>query len=95
MWAALIFGAGPFTAACMGPIRGALGDRFGKKSMADRHGPLLCLFGLALGPLLGAFVVRGAHGPDFRFAFVVGALLCGVAGTGMLLLRRLERRPAT
>ena len=36
MWAALIFAAGPFTAACMGPIWGELGDRYGKKRMAVR-----------------------------------------------------------
>ena len=51
-------------------------------------------FGLALGPLLGALVVRTANGPDFRFAFVVAAILCGASGTGMLLLRRIERRRA-
>ena len=48
-------------------------------------------FGLALGPLLGAVVVRSEHGPDFRLAFVFGAVLCTAAGTGMVLLRRVER----
>lgn len=71
------------------------------KRVPDEHRTLAfalvqsCIqFGLALGPLLGAFVVRNEDGPDFRFAFVVGALLCAASGLGMLLLRRVERRPA-
>lgn len=35
-WASMIYGAGPFSAACMGPIWGAMGDRYGKKRMAVR-----------------------------------------------------------
>jgi MFS family permease len=36
MWAAIIYGAGPLSAACMGPVWGAMGDRYGKKRMAVR-----------------------------------------------------------
>jgi len=48
-------------------------------------------FGFAFGPLVGAFVAdRGTGtGPDFQRTFVAAALLCLVAGAGMLLLRRL------
>lgn len=35
-WAAVIYGAAPFSAALAGPIWGALGDRIGKKPMAIR-----------------------------------------------------------
>ena len=35
-WAAIIYGAAPFSAALAGPIWGALGDRIGKKPMAIR-----------------------------------------------------------
>lgn len=35
-WAALIYGVAPLTAALVGPIWGALGDRVGKKPMAIR-----------------------------------------------------------
>lgn len=49
-------------------------------------------FGLALGPLLGAYVARSDAGPDFRAAFVCASVLCCAAGTGMVLLRRTERR---
>jgi MFS family permease len=35
-WASVIYGAGPLSAACMGPIWGAMGDRYGKKRMAVR-----------------------------------------------------------
>lgn len=69
------------------------------KRVADEHRTLAfslvqsCIqFGLALGPLLGALMVRTDAGPDFRFGFVVAAVLCGVAGTGMLLLRGFEQR---
>jgi MFS transporter, DHA1 family, multidrug resistance protein len=47
-------------------------------------------FGLALGPMLGAAVAAGDAGlAGFRRAFVVAALLCGAAGVGMFLVRRL------
>ena len=35
-WASVIYGLGPFSAACMGPVWGAMGDRSGKKRMAVR-----------------------------------------------------------
>ena len=35
-WASVIYGLGPFSAACMGPVWGAMGDRYGKKRMAVR-----------------------------------------------------------
>lgn len=35
-WVSVIYGVGPFSAACMGPIWGAMGDRYGKKRMAVR-----------------------------------------------------------
>lgn len=50
--------------------------------------------GLAFGPLLGTTVASRPDGTDFRIAFGTAAVLCGVAGTGMLLLRRVERRLA-
>ncbi|MFT4839656.1 MAG: DHA1 family multidrug resistance protein-like MFS transporter [Planctomycetota bacterium] len=89
--------------ACACAMAGSMTLAFAamSKRVPDEHRTLAfalvqsCIqFGLALGPLLGAFVVRGDDGPDFHFAFVVGALLCGVAGLGMLLLRRVERRSA-
>ena len=68
------------------------------KRVADEHRTLAfslvqsCIqLGLALGPVFGAFVVRTEHGPDFRFGFGVAAVLCGLAGVGLLLLRRFER----
>ena len=90
--------------ACACAMAGSMTLAFAamSKRVPDEHRTLAfalvqsCIqFGLALGPLLGAFVVRSDDGPDFRFAFVVGAVLCGVAGAGMLLLRRGEGRPAT
>jgi len=51
--------------------------------------------GLAFGPLLGTTVASRPDGTDFGIAFATAALLCGAAGTGMLLLRRVERRLAT
>lgn len=50
--------------------------------------------GMAFGPLLAASVSATAQGPDFRRAFAVAALLCGAAGAGMFLLRRVELRTA-
>jgi MFS transporter, DHA1 family, multidrug resistance protein len=42
-WAGLIYGAGPFAAACLGPLWGALGDRIGKKRMAVRANVAIAL----------------------------------------------------
>jgi len=50
--------------------------------------------GLALGPIIGAFVVRTSDGPDFRFGFGVAAVLCGVSGVGLVVLRQVEQRRA-
>lgn len=50
--------------------------------------------GLAFGPLLGTTVAATPGGTDFRRAFLAAAVLCGVAGAGMLWLRRAERRCA-
>ncbi|QDU85940.1 Multidrug resistance protein 3 [Planctomycetes bacterium Pla163] len=36
VWAGLCFGAAPFSAAIMGPVWGAVGDRFGRKKMVLR-----------------------------------------------------------
>ena len=48
-------------------------------------------FGFAFGPLTGAWVADGGTGvePDFQRTFLAAALLCLLAGSGMLLLRRL------
>jgi DHA1 family multidrug resistance protein-like MFS transporter len=45
-------------------------------------------FGIALGPLLGAFIAGDETSLHFDRAFVCAAALCGVAGIGMLVLRR-------
>ena len=50
--------------------------------------------GLAFGPLIGTAVAAGEEGPVFAIAFATAAVLCGVAGAGMVLLRRVERRLA-
>ncbi|MBL8752419.1 MAG: MFS transporter [Planctomycetes bacterium] len=51
-------------------------------------------YGLALGPLLAAFVAGDSDGADsFRRAFAVAATLCAVAGLGMLVLRARTQRP--
>jgi DHA1 family multidrug resistance protein-like MFS transporter len=51
-------------------------------------------YGLALGPLLAAFVAGDSVGAgSFRAAFGVAAGLCAVAGVGMLVLRALTNRP--
>lgn len=42
-WASVIYGVGPFSAACMGPIWGAMGDRYGKKRMAVRANVAIAL----------------------------------------------------
>ncbi|MFK7742023.1 MAG: MFS transporter [Planctomycetota bacterium] len=71
------------------------------KRVADEHRTLAfalvqsCIqLGLAFGPLLGALVAGGESGQlDFRFAFLVAALLCFAAATGMVFVRRLEARP--
>ena len=50
--------------------------------------------GHALGPMIGAVVAQASDRTDYRRAFGVAALLCGMAGTGMVLLRRAERARA-
>lgn len=42
-WASVIYGAGPLSAACMGPLWGAMGDRYGKKRMAVRANAAIAL----------------------------------------------------
>lgn len=42
-WASVIYGVGPFSAACMGPLWGAMGDRYGKKRMAVRANVAIAL----------------------------------------------------
>lgn len=71
------------------------------KRVDDRHRTLAlslvqsCIqLGLAFGPLLGTAVAARGDRTDFRAAFVTAAVLCGVAGAGMVMLRRLERRAA-
>ena len=71
------------------------------KRVSDEHRTLSfslvqsCIqLGLAFGPLLGTTVAATPGGTDFRRAFLAAAVLCGVAGAGMLWLRRLERRSA-
>jgi len=44
VWAGLCFGAAPFTAAIMGPVWGAVGDRFGRKTMVLRSLLALTVF---------------------------------------------------
>jgi len=102
----LVTGIGQFLlvrCACACVMAGSLTLAFAamSKRVADEHRTLAfalvqsCMqFGMALGQMLGAFVVRSDDGPDYRFAFVVAGLLCCAAGTGMLLLRKVERRPA-
>jgi DHA1 family multidrug resistance protein-like MFS transporter len=66
------------------------------KRVADEHRTLSfamvqsCIqFGLAIGPVLGAAAAaRSDGGRDFPRAFVAAAVLCGLAGAGMLWLRR-------
>ncbi len=43
-WTGIAFGAAPFSAALMGPIWGALGDRFGRKMMVLRSLLAITLF---------------------------------------------------
>ena len=43
-WAGLIYGAAPLAAACMSPIWGALGDRFGRRLMVLRSMFAIALF---------------------------------------------------
>lgn len=50
-WSALIYGAAPLTAAFVGPLWGALGDRIGKKPMAIRANLAIAL-STALMPLM-------------------------------------------
>jgi len=71
------------------------------KRVSDEHRTLSfslvqsCIqLGLAFGPLLGTTVAATPDGTDFRRAFLAAAVLCGVAGAGMLWLRRSERRSA-
>ena len=71
------------------------------KRVSDEHRTLSfslvqsCIqLGLAFGPLLGTTVAATPGGTDFRRAFLAAAVLCGVAGAGMLWLRRAERRCA-
>ena len=45
-------------------------------------------FGLAIGPSVGAAVAGGAGAVHFWRLFACAAVLCGVAGIGMLVLRR-------
>jgi MFS transporter, DHA1 family, multidrug resistance protein len=45
-------------------------------------------FGLALGPALGAWIAADGERVDFRRVLWAAALLCGLAGIGMLWLRR-------
>ncbi len=53
-------------------------------------------FGLAIGPMLGAFVVAESTGPlAFSRAFVWAAGLCLIAGLGMLLLRAVTTRASS
>jgi len=63
LWAGLCVGAAPIAAAVMGPIWGALGDRFGRKPMLLR-----ALFGLSLMVGLMAF----ARSPEVLFLLRIG-----------------------
>lgn len=49
-WTAIVFGAGPFTAAVFGPLWGVLGDRVGRKAMILRAHVAIAV-ALALMPL--------------------------------------------
>jgi MFS family permease len=83
--------------ACMMAGSMTLAYAAASKRVADAHRTLSfamvqsCIqFGLSLGPMLGAAVATsgGVPSPDFRRAFLGAAGLCGLAGVGMLLLRR-------
>ena len=63
MWAGLCVGAAPLGAAVMGPIWGALGDRFGRKPMVLR-----ALFGLSL--FVG--LMATARSPEVLFLYRIG-----------------------
>ena len=63
MWAGLCVGAAPLAAAVMGPIWGALGDRFGRKPMV-----LSALFGLSV--FVG--LMATARSPEVLFLYRIG-----------------------
>lgn len=53
VWTALIYAAGPFTAAFLGPLWGALGDRVGRKAMVVRSSLAIAVC-MALMPLFAS-----------------------------------------
>lgn len=63
LWAGLCVGAAPMAAAVMGPIWGALGDRFGRKPMVLR-----ALFGLSI--FVG--LMSTARTPEVLFLYRIG-----------------------
>lgn len=83
--------------ACLMAGSMTLGYAAASKRVADGNRTLAfamvqsCIqLGLALGPMLGASVAGGDAGlSGFRRVFVVAAVLCGLAGVGMFLVRRM------
>jgi MFS family permease len=86
--------------ACLMAGSMTLGYAAASKRVADRHRTLAfamvqsCIqLGLALGPNLGAFAASGEAGVVFPRLFACAAVLCGAAGVGMLVLRRVAVPP--
>ena len=65
-WGSLVYGAAPLSAAIVGPVWGALGDRWGKKVMAVRANFAICIttafmpFAPSIAVLLVLRMVQGA-----------------------------------
>ena len=77
-WASVIYGVGPLSAACMGPIWGAMGDRYGKKRMAVRANVAIAVT-TALMPL--------APTPGWLVAFrVLQGMFAGYVAPAMALV---------
>lgn len=79
-WASVIYGVGPFAAACMGPIWGVMGDRYGKRRMAVRANAAIAVT-TALMPLMPSpawlLVMRVGQGVFAGYVAPAMALVTG------------------